>query len=413
LVAVLAVGPCGGCGSRPAGEADRLSFLVLAGEKSVWSEIADRFRAETGMAVELVEGPNATDLRENLYATSLMARDDSFDLVYMDVTWTPKFAGAGWLSPLDEAFTKDELDALLEAPLEAGRYRGRLYRVPVRTDVGLLYVRRDLLERAGLAAPESFDDLSNAARTLQSPPEMWGYLWQGSQYEGLVCVFLEVLRGHGGFWVDPKTLDVGLDRPEAIAALDFLRRCRTADAISPPGVTTLKEDDSRRLFQSGRAVFLRNWTYVWKLAQAPGSPVKDRVAATPMVHLAGIPATGTLGGWGFGISRYSRHAESAVRFVRFAISLTAQRILCAKTGYWPARREAYSDPELLAANPFLAEAGRLNAVAVARPSIPRYALASDILARHLSAALSGLVEEKKALDAAARETRLLLSAGKS
>ena len=138
---------------------DRLSFIVLASERALWAPVVERFGRTHGVRVEMVEGPNATDLRENMYTTALLAGDDSLDVVYMDVTWTPKFAAAGWLLPLDDVFRPEELSALLPKALDAGRYRGHLYRIPVRTDVGLLYYRRDLLEGAGIAPPETFEDL--------------------------------------------------------------------------------------------------------------------------------------------------------------------------------------------------------------------------------------------------------------
>lgn len=407
-----------GCANaeRRGATAGSLSFLVLASEREVWAGIAKSFeQSRPGVAVTLVEGPNATDLREDMYTAALLARDDSYDLVYMDVTWTPKFAAAGWLLPLDGAFSRAELDGLLPAAVAAGRYKGRLYRIPVRTDVGLLYYRRDLLAGSGLDPPETFDDLVGAARALQSPPGLWGFVWQGSQYEGLVCDYLEVLRGYGGFWVDPESLDVGLDRKEALEALEFLRTCRSgpsrgADSpISPPGVTSYKEDESRRLFQDGRSVFLRNWPFVWRLSQASDSKVAGKVGVQPMVHAPGAKGAGTLGGWGFGVSRYSRHPDLAVEFIRYAISLPGQRALCERTGYAPALASAYRDRELLAANPFLEELEKIHRSAVARPALPRYALASDILQRHLSAALAGLESSESALASAARETRLLLS----
>ncbi len=45
-----------------------------------------------------------------------------------------------------------------------------------------------------------------------------------------------------------------------------------------------------------------------------------------------------------------------------------------------------------------------------RPAVPRYALVSDILQRHLSAALTGSADPREALASAARETRLALAA---
>jgi multiple sugar transport system substrate-binding protein len=383
--------------------------MLPPSERTFWEPLARRFeREQPGVRVELIEGPQSTDLRENLHTASLLARDPTFDLVYMDVTWTAKFAAAGWLVPLP--VSDEERARFLPTALEAGTYRRRLYRLPVRTDVGLLYFRRDLLDEARLPPPQTFTELARAALALQSPPRVWGFVWQGRQYEGLVCNYLEVLRGHGGFWVDPATLDVGLDRPEALAALDFMLRCLRDSPISPPGTTTYQEEESRRLFQDGRAVFLRNWPYVWRLTQAADSPVRGRVGVVPMVHAPGGSPAGTLGGWGLGISAFCRRPALAMAFIRSVTSLEAQRALCGPTGYAPARRESYRDPELLAANPFLAELESLHHHAVPRPVIARYALASDILQRHLSAVLSGSMAPRAGLLAAARETRAALGA---
>jgi multiple sugar transport system substrate-binding protein len=361
--------------------------------------------------VEIVEGPNDTDLREGQYTAALLARDASFDLVYMDLTWTPKFAAAGWLRELDDVLGAADRNDLLPAALEAGRFRGHLYRLPVRTDVGVLYRREDLLAAAGLEPPKSLDDLVRTARAVQSPPRLWGFAWPGAQYEGLVCVYLEILRAYGGVWIDAATLEVGLDKPAAEAALEFLRRCVAPPGISPPGVTAFKEEETRRLFQDGRAVFMRNWTYAWRLAGSTGSDVAGRMALQPMVGTAAGTGAGTLGGWGFGISRYSRHADLAAAFVRHALSVPEQRALALGGGYLPVRRSALADPELVAANPLLPELVRLHETAVVRPAIPRYALASDILQRHVSAALAGLAAPRDALARAADETRRLLEGG--
>ena len=333
-----------GCAAEPELRDDtrRLTVMLPPGERPFWEPIAERFEQEfVGSEVELIEGPQSTDLRENMYTTALLAGDATFDLVYMDVIWTSKFAAAGWLHELGQALQPEDLEAFLPAALRAGYYDGKLYRIPVRTDVGLLYYRADLLAEAGFDPPETFDELEQIARALQQPPDRWGFVWQGSQYEGLVCDYLEILTGFGGTWVDPATLDVGLDRSEAIAALEWMVGTREGEPISPPGVTTYKEEESRRLFQDGRAVFLRNWPYVWRRAQADDSPIRGKVGAVPMVRTEGGRSAGTLGGWGLGISRFSRNPDLAFQFIRLATRLDMQRQLCIDTGYAPARREAY------------------------------------------------------------------------
>ncbi len=408
LAFLLSVPAC-----RPADESEgagvTLRMLVPANERPFWLPLAESFRqTRPGVSLELEEGPVPTDLRESLTTSALLSGDGAFDLVYLDVTWTPKLAAAGWLRPLDDDLGEEERAEFLPQAVEAGVYRGRLYRLPFRTDVGLLYYRADLLAAAGILPPRTFAELEESARRLQSPPDRWGFLWQGAQYEGLVCFFLEVLHGHGGFWIEAESLRVGLDRPEAEAALAFLVRARAPSGISPPGVAAYREEETRQLFQGGRAVFLRSWPYVWRLAQREGSAVAGKVGVLPVPTLSGALGAGTLGGWGLAVARSSRHPAEAVAFLRHATSLESQRLFCAPTGFAPARIEAWSDPTLLAANPFLAELLRIHAGARARPVVARYAQASDILQRHVTAALAGLETTREALDAAARETRLVL-----
>src|SRR5262245_13477479 len=269
-----------GCAPTPSTRAPgvtTISVLLPPSERPFWEPIARGFEAaHRGVRVDLVEGPQSTDLRENLYTTSLLARDPTFDLVYLDVTWTPKFAAAGWLRALDDSFPKTERASFLGPAWDAGKFAGHFYRVPVRTDMGLLFYRQDWLDAAHHYPPATFDDLESDARRLSSPPERWGYLWQGAQYEGLVCNYLEVLAGHGGYWIDPATNDIGLEDPEAVAAAMFLVRCAREKLVSPPGVTTYLEEESRRIFQDGHAVFLRNWPYGYRLSQAEGSPLRGR-----------------------------------------------------------------------------------------------------------------------------------------
>lgn len=386
-----------------------VSVLVPAAESQVWAPLAAAFeRSQGGSRVTLVEGPTSTDLRESLYTASLLAADDSFDLVLMDVTWSAKFAAAGWLQPLEQWFSAEDFLRFVPAALDAGRFRGRVYRLPTRTDVGVLYYRRDWLEEAGVEPPATFAELAAAARRLQEPPGRWGFVWPGSQYEGLVCFYLEVLRGFGGFWIDEPSGDVGLENRAAVEALEFLRGARFIDPITPPGVTTYKEEESRRLFQDGRAVFLRNWPYVWRLSQTAGSPLVGKVGVRAVPTVSGAPGQGTLGGWGLGISRYSRNPEKAAGFIRYATSLNGQRLLCRTSGYVPATVAGLDDSDLSTANPFLATLRTILPSAVPRPRLPRYAVVSDILQRRLSACLAGLVDAPTALRSAATETRRAL-----
>ncbi|MFN6502161.1 MAG: ABC transporter substrate-binding protein [Nostoc sp. DedQUE01] len=390
-----------------------LNMLITAPDAQPWRQglIRDFEAKNPGIRLNLVEGPNATNLLEDLYTSSFILGESPYDLINMDVIWTAKFAAAGWLLPLDDRVSKQDLAAFSPKDLEGGRYQDKLYRIPMRSDVGMLYYREDLIKQAGLKPPETFADLMQISQLLQKKDQVnWGYVWQGRQYEGLVAMFVEVLDGFGGFWVNPDTLEVGLDRPETLRAIEFLRSTVT-QGVSPSGVTTYQEEDTRRLFQSGQVAFLRSWPYAWPLAQAENSPIRGKIGIKPMVHAPGKTGAACLGGWGIGISKTSRHPEEAWKAIQYFTSEEAQRRFILTAGYVPSRRDLFTDPEIVAKYPHYRQLLEAVDNAVLRPPIAQYAQTSDILQRYLSAALSGRMNLEQAMQAAAAETRRLLGAG--
>lgn len=391
-----------------------LNWLMNASDIQPWKQgLVQDFEAKTGIHINLIEGPNATNLLEDLYTSAFILGDSPYDLINMDVVWTPKFAAAGWLLDLSDRITPQELAAFSPKDIEAGRVKGKLYRIPIRSDLAVLYYREDLLKQAGFQPPQTFTDLLKTSLALQKQKEInWGFLWQGRQYEGLATVFVEVLEGFGGFWVNPNTLDVGLDKPQALQALAFLKQT-IQKGVSPPGVTTYIEEDTRRLFQSGQAAFLRSWPYVWPLANTADSPIKGKIDIQPMVGNTPKNGVACLGGWGLGIAKSSKHPQEAWKAIQYFTSEETQRKLILNTGYVPSRPSLFTDPEIVAKYPYFPKLLEIENRAVLRPPIAQYDQASDILQRYLSAALTNRMTPENAMKAAAAETRTLLKIGGS
>ncbi len=390
-----------------------LTLLINAGEVPYWKDlmIKDFEKENPDIRIQIIEAPNATDLTENLYTSAFILGDSPYDLIYMDVIWTAKFAAARWLLDLSDRVTDKDLKVFLDKDVEAGRYRGKLYRMPLRSDAGMLYYRKDLLDKVGANPPETFEDLVKISKKLQfNNAVRWGYVWQGAQYEGLPAMFVEILEGFGGFWVNPDTNEVGLDKPEAMQAVEFLRSV-IDNGISPPGVTTYREEETRRLFVSGEAAFLRNWPYVWASANEVKSKIKGKVGIKPMVHVPGKTGGACLGGWGLGISRTSKHPEEAWKAIQYFTSKAPQQRFTLETGNMSSRRDLFADPEIIAKYPHYPKLQSVVESAVLRPSIAQYAQASDILQRYLNAAISNpQLSAEQAMKSAADETRSLLGA---
>jgi multiple sugar transport system substrate-binding protein len=386
-----------------------LTMLMQGQDIANWKPFVREFEQKNpDIRINLVEGPFDTNLIENLYTSAFLLGDSPYDIINMDIVWVPKFAAAGWVIDLTDRISPQQLSKFISGNVEGGRYRGKLYRIPHASDAGMLYYRKDILEQAGIQPPTTFEEMENISQNLQKQGKTtWGYLWQGKQYEGVSAMFVEVLAGFGGFWANPQTFEVGLDKPEAIQAVEFLKST-IASRISPPGVTTYGEEETRLLFQSGQSLFLRNWPYVWRLANAEGSKVKGKIAIAPMLSSNARSGGSCLGGWGWGISKTSKHPEQAWKAIQYLTSEETQRKFILETGLIPSYKSLFTDKEIAAKYPHYPQLLKVVERPALRPPLAQYAQASDILQRYLSAAFTGRMSAEQAMKAAASETRNLL-----
>ena len=162
---------------------------------------------------------------------------------------------------------------------------------------------------------------------------LWGYVFQGKAYEGLTCNTLEWVASHGGgTFVDPQG-KITIDNPQAAQALD--QAAGWIRSIAPEGVLNYTEEESRGVFQSGNAVFMRNWPYALGLAEGPDSPIRGKVGVAPLPAGTGPGArhAATLGGWQIAVSKYSHHQQLAAELAVFLTSKASVRRWAIEGGY--------------------------------------------------------------------------------
>ena len=368
------------------------TVLRMIGPEDVggaWREIIKRFEEKNpDIKIKYLSGPWSTDERQNMYIRSFLG-GDPIEIVYMDVTWTAKFAENGWIIPLDEFFKRIDREDFIESTVEAGVYKGKLYRIPVRADVGVLYYRKDIIQKP----PETWEEFLSICERYSKPPEIYCIVFQGMQYEGLTCNFLEYLWGVGGDVI--KNGEVLLDRKETVEALSFMKKLIDKN-YAPKSVLTFQEQHSLSFFAEGKSIFMRNWPYAWLILNKDNSKLKGKVGIVPMIHKRGFKSAGTLGGWGFGIARGTKDIEAAWKFIEYATSKEAQKILHFRRGGVPSRKSLFRVPDILKKSPHYPQLYRTLLNARARPVHPDYPRISDTIQKHVSAVLTGIEKPEKA-----------------
>ncbi|HWO43926.1 MAG TPA: ABC transporter substrate-binding protein [Candidatus Eisenbacteria bacterium] len=378
---------------RPVSAESQLRFVAWKPQPAwMWTQIIAEFeRQNPGVKVVTEMGPQSSTDLHDLVGQKLRNRDPNLDVFLMDVIWPAEFASAGWALPLDRWFTPAEQKKFLAPPVLANTYRGRIYGVPLFVDAGMLYYRKDLLEKYGFAAPRLWPELVQQAQTIlerENDPHLTGFSAQFKQYEGLVCNMMEYVLGNGGALWEESTLQGALDRPRAKDAVRFVRD-RIIGAIAHRGVLAYQESESLALFAQGRAVFHRNWPYAWSVSNDPAvSKVAGRVGVAPLPAFAGHRSVSTLGGWQAAISRFSRQPELAWKFASFLTSERIQKRLALSMGRAPTRKELYNDAEVVSNNPQFKFQLEIFMRAVPRPRTPVYIPLSNIMQRYFSSAIA-------------------------
>jgi trehalose/maltose transport system substrate-binding protein len=194
-----------------------------------------------------------------------------------------------------------------------------------------------------------------------------GFVWQGSSYEGLTCDALEWIYSYGGGSIIEANGDISINNANALKAIELAKSW--VGTISPRGVTTYKEEESRNIWQSGNAAFLRNWPYCYALGAKRESPIAGKFAVTVLPTGGdGGKNAATLGGWQLMVSRYSKNPDVAADLVRYLTSSEIQKRDAIELTRLPTRPALYTDKDVLAANPWFERMLPVFAHAVARPS---------------------------------------------
>ncbi len=374
-------------------------------EIDFWQKLIDDYNRQSGNNAILVRQPTYTDQRRQSLIISLEAKQPNPDLFLMDVVWIDQFAKSNWLEPLNKYIERDNYstDNFFGRVINSvDKFEGNIYALPVFMDIGLLYYRKDLLKKYGFSAPpQTWKQLVDEAVLIQKKERernknFNGFVWQGAQYEGLICNFLEFITSHGGSVMNNGK--IWSNTPANVEALKFMHDLLYKYKISPPNTfTEIKEEEVRRSFQNGNALFERNWTYAWNQHQSSGSSVKGKIGIAQLPHKEGFGSTSALGGWHVGMSEYSDVKNEAWDFIKFITSFKTQEKLLLNVGWNPGRKDVYHDSVLLNQIPRLKILYEVFNHSVSRPVIPYYAQVSEAMQRYVNNCLANKISPADAL----------------
>lgn len=397
LVATSAIG------SLASAEDLRIVHGAVGKDQEVLRANLDRYEEETGNTVTIVSMPERTTDQFAQYKLWLAAQSKDIDVYRLDVIWAPQLAEH--FVDLTDA-TSDIIDEFVPAAVESQKVDGKLVALPMFLGAPALYYRNDLLEKYEKDVPQTWSEMTTTAQEIMQAErdagndDMWGYVFQGAAYEGLTCNAMEWIASNGGGRVVEPDGEISVNNEKAAEALDLA--ASWVGGISPEGVLNYAEEDARGVFQSGNAVFMRNWNYAYALVTGDDSPIKDGVDVTTLPAGDSGEGASILGGSHLAVSRYSEHQDAAIELVRFLNNEESQRARAIEASRPPTRSALYEDEEIGERQPFVPLWKPVIDNAVVRPSAPTKTDYNEVSSEIWTAAHDVLAGEMEAQAAIGR-----------
>ncbi len=368
-----------------------------------FKKIVAPWEAKTGHTVTLVPMPASTTDQFGQYRLWLAAGNGDIDLYQTDVIWAPQLADH-FVDLSDKA--SELMKSHFPSIVESQTVDGKLVALPLFTDAPALYYRKDLLEKHGASVPKTWEELTTTAKAVQDAEraagnnDIWGFVWQGNAYEGLTCDALEWVKSSGGGQIVEPDGTISINNEKAAAALELA--ATWPGSISPEGVLAYQEEEARGVWQTGNAVFMRNWPYAYGLGNSDDSAVKGLFGVTTLPTGQGHDTSAaTLGGWNVAVSKYSDNQEAAIDLAMYLAGHEAQKTRSIIASNLPTIVSLYEDADIAREQPIIPQWKDVFLQAVPRPSAPTREKYNEVSTLFFSAVHSVISGNAKAADALA------------
>jgi len=369
-------------------------------------KVIDRFnkKYEGRIQVESINLPFekfSTNERKELLARYLRSKSDRIDIFTVDQIWVPRFTK--WSLDIDNYFSRDERNKLLDYGMETCVYNESLFAVPLYIDISVMYYREDLINslpnyktiKQKIDKSITWKDLINIDTEIKRKSNPL-FVFPADDYEGLMCMFVELMESQGKSLIEEKK--VQLSSSEARRSLQLMVDLVNKYKIAPRDVINFRENESYLEFLKNNGLFVRGWPALLidfdEFAKENNVANKIKMAPTP--HFNNGQAVSVFGGWNLMISKYSPHVDESIIFIKYLLSEEAQKILHQDGGYLPINKLIYENEQ----TEELLFYKKLMASGVHRPFLENYTKISDIIALYLNKAINKEVSVDDALSSA-------------
>ena len=326
------------CVSMPSRAADTLSMWVRASGANAAQHLIDLWN--TGHADKIT----LTVIPDNQVVSKLatgVGAGDVPDLISFDLIYMPDFMRAGFLTDITDSMKGDpNITRVAKAFSDLATYKGRLYGTGFTPDVSILIYNKDLFKKAGLdpnQPPKTLAQVHEYAKKIRAiGPDTYGFYFSGSCPGCNIFTMSPLMVASGAKMLPASAGDEPLAGTGVKEVLQ-LYRDMWAGGLIPKSAQSDNGSNFVATFKTGKI----------GIQGAGGFIIADLKKEVPnldfgVAFLPGVKegqASAFVGGDVVAIPKGSKHAATALQFIKWELSDEAQLEGLAKNNILPSRAD--------------------------------------------------------------------------
>ncbi len=276
-------GGSGGGGGSSSGKVTSLRVLDYYSnepDKTVYTNVLNACGSANGVTIQRETVPGANLIAKVLQQSSSRTLPD---VLMLDNPDLQQIAATGALTPLSDYGLS--ADGYIKGVVDASTYQGKLYGLqPITNSIALFY-NKDILAKAGITPPTTWDELKADAKKLTAGKQYGIAFSAPANYEG-TWQFLPFMWSNGG---DEKNIAT----PQTAEALQLWVDL-VKDGSASKSVVNWTQADVNDQFKAGNAAMMINGPWQFPVLNADSS-LHYAVVPTPAPK-AGATVVSPLGG---------------------------------------------------------------------------------------------------------------------
>jgi len=341
------------------------SFLE-AMDKRLGSMFQD-YGKERGVEIDFIITPSA-QLPQRL-AAAIQGKNPP-DICYQYDSDTQYYRGQNQLVEVTDVWTdlKKKGGEVYPAAEATISWDSKAWSIPFGINPWPVHARKDLLDKAGLKYPATWDEFIETCKKIQHPPQVYGYGMCLGKNDDCNCNFINLMWTFGA-QMQTKDNKPSFNTPETRKAFALIADMYTKHKIIPPGAINWDNAGNNNAYQSDQCVFVQNPASVLAWCQVNKPQLAE---ATTLANIPAGPAGsfGQVDCWAMSIFKDSKAQDVAKEALAYVMEPNRydEFIQMAAGRYVPVYKKLtntkfWKESKFYHTYPGLAETGRIMAYA--------------------------------------------------